>query len=80
MENTKVNVGQIFIRKTSDITAENTYLVCGLIKTDKPLEEESVHTFTGDISIIDIENRKFSAMGKTLDGIIGSPFWRVKIK
>lgn len=80
MEDTRVNVGQIFVRKTSDIIADNTYLVCGIIKTDKPLEEESVHTFTGDISIIGTENRRFSAMGKTLDGIIASPFWRVKIK
>ena len=76
----KIRVGQLFARVTSGITEENTYLVCGIIKTDKPLNTEATHIFTTDTMNI-IESRDVSdiSRGTNLDGIATSPIWRVKI-
>ena len=76
----KIKVGQLFVRVTSGIKEENTYLVCGIIKTDKPLETEATHIFTADMVDI-IESRDVSDISRenSFDGIATSPIWKVKI-
>ena len=76
----KIKVGQLFTRVTSGITEENTYLVCGIIKTDEPLDTEATHIFTTDmINIIESRDVSDISRGNNLDGIATSPIWRVKI-
>lgn len=76
----KIKVGQLFVRVTSGIKEENTYLVCGIIKTDKPLDTEATHIFTADtVNIIESRDVSDISRGNNLDGIATSPIWRVKI-
>lgn len=77
----KIRVGQLFARRTVAITAENTYLVCGIIKTDEPLDIESTHLLTADlVNVLESQDVKEYTRGNSLDGIMTSPLWRVDIK
>ena len=70
-------LGQLFVRE-NDALSKNTYLVCGIIRTDKPLEGESVHTFGGNIEVALVENREAEGKGNSLDGIVRTPIWRLR--
>ncbi len=70
-------LGQLFVRE-NDALSKNTYLVCGIIRTDKPLEAESVHTFDGNINVALVENRETEGKGNSLDGIVKEPIWRLR--
>ena len=70
-------LGQLFVRENSALS-KNTYLVCGIIRTDKPLEIESVHTFDGNIEVALVENREAEGKGNSLDGIVQEPIWRLR--
>lgn len=77
----KIKVGQLFARRTVGITAENTYLVCGIIKTDEPLDTESTHLLTADlVSVLESRDVRTYTKGQSLDGIMTSPLWKVNIK
>ena len=77
----KIRVGQLFARRTAGMTAENTYLVCGIIKTDEPLNTETVHLLTADlVNVLESQDVKEYTRGNGLDGIMTSPLWRVDIK
>ena len=71
--------GQIFTRKLESRSGGNAYLVCGIIKTNEPLEEEAIHTFTSDAVIHITESVKDVSRGQGLDGIMTSELWRVKL-
>lgn len=76
----KIKVGQLFVRDIYGSTEENTYLVCGIIKTDKPLDTEATHLLTADtVNIVESRNIADISRGSGLDGIMTSPIWRVKI-
>ena len=77
----KIKVGQLFARRTAGITAENTYLVCGIIKTDEPLDTESTHLLTADlVNVLESRDVKEYTRGNNLDGVMTSPLWKVNIK
>ena len=77
----KIRVGQLFARRTVGITAENTYLVCGIIKTDEPLNTESTHLLTADlVNVLESRDVKEYTRGNNLDGVMTSPLWKVNIK
>lgn len=77
----KIKVGQLFARRTVGITAENTYLVCGIIKTDEPLDIESTHLLTADlVNVLESRDVRAYTRGNNLDGIMTSPLWKVNIK
>ena len=76
----KIKVGQLFAREIAGSTEENTYLVCGIIKTDKPLETESIHIFTADmVNVLETNYIKHIACGNNLDGLMQERIWKVKI-
>lgn len=74
----KIKVAQLFVRKPVGMKAKNTYLVCGIIKTDEPLSTESTHLLTADMVTV-MESRDVStySIGNSLDGIMTSPLWKV---
>lgn len=73
----KIRVGQLFVRDIGG--SENTYMVCGLIKTDKPLETETTHIFTADmVNVIESKDVSCHSRGNGFDGIMTSPIWRVR--
>ena len=76
----KIRVGQLFVRDIYSGTEENTYMVCGIIKTDKPLDTETTHIFTADMmNVIESRNVEDISIGNGFEGIMTSPIWRVKI-
>lgn len=76
----KLRVGQLFIRDIAGSKEPNTYMVCGIIKTDIPLEVESTHLISADdVKIYEIRDVKEYARGNGFEGIMTSPIWRVKI-
>lgn len=76
----RINLGQLFVRHTAGITARNTYLVCGIIKTDEPLDTESTHLFTADmVTMLETRDVKSFSAGNDLDGVARSPIWKINI-
>ena len=76
----KIRVGQLFVRDICGSTEENTYMVCGIIKTDKPLDTEATHIFTADMmNVIESRDVEDISHGNGFEGIMTSPIWRVKI-
>ena len=77
----KIKVGQLFVRDIQGCTQSNTYMVCGIIKTDSPLATENTHIFTAnEVNLIESKDVSETSDGNGLDGIMASPLWRVKIK
>lgn len=77
----KIKVGQLFARRTTGITAENTYLVCGIIKTDEPLDTETTHLLTANlVDVLESRDVREYTRGQNLDGVMTSPLWTVNIK
>ena len=73
----RFKVAQLFVRDISG--SENTYMVCGIIKTDKPLATEATHIITADlVNIYETENVREITKGLDFSGIMTSPLWRVK--
>lgn len=75
-----IKLAQLFMRKVPGLTP-NTYLVCGLINTETPIQAESVYTLLGTpagLCIVGQEDRTSEARGNGLDGIMGSPFWKLR--
>lgn len=76
----KINIAQLFVRKPLGFKAKNTYLVCGIIKTDELLDLEHIHTFKADmLTMLDSRDVKVYTRGNNLDGIMTSPLWNVNI-
>lgn len=76
----KIKVGQLFTRGIYGCKEENTYMVCGIIKTDEPLSMETVHLIAADtMDILESNDVKETTRGKGLDGVMTSPLWRIKI-
>lgn len=76
----KIKVAQLFARDIYGCKEENTYMVCGIIKTDKPLSTETVHLITADaVNVLESRNVEDVAQSKGLDDIMQSPLWRIKI-
>ena len=75
-----IKLAQLFVRKVDGLT-KNTYLVCGLLNTETPLQGESVYTLLGTpvgLCITGQEDRTSEARGNGLDGIMESPFWKLR--
>lgn len=76
----KINVAQLFTRKLWGSKEKNTYLVCGIIKTDEPLEAETTHILSADnVTLHESADVSGVCKGKGLDGIMASPIWKVKV-
>ena len=76
----KIRVAQLFVREPYGCKEENTYLVCGLIKTDKPLETEATHILTADlVNLYESKSVEELSRGNGLDAIMQEGIWRVKI-
>ena len=77
----KIKVGQLFARRTLGMPAENTYLVCVIIKTDEPLDTEATHLLTSDIvTVLESRDVKEYTRGENLDGVMTIPLWKINIK
>ena len=77
----RIKIAQLFVRKPGGFLAKNTYLVCGIIKTDEPLETESTHLLTADVvNVVESRDVKMYSRGNSLDGIMGSPLWKVNCR
>ena len=76
----KIRVGQLFARDIYGCKEENTYMVCGIIKTDQPLPTETVHLITTDnVNILESRDVREITQGQGLDGVMTSPLWKIKI-
>lgn len=87
--------GQLFVRDMENATntdGKYSYLVCGLITVDKPIETESIHTISVDgwanfVMEHQIETEQElidkgltdGFVGKGLDNIMKENIWRLKI-
>lgn len=85
--------GQLFVRKPikdTDAVGKYSYIVCGMIVTDKPLEDEAIHTisvgdFRYDLSTVSeylvetAEDLGAEFKGNNFDGIMRQPIWRLKL-
>lgn len=75
----KIKIAQLFVRRPSGFKLENTYLVCGIIKTDEPLQLEAMHIVTADmVDVLESKDVSLYSRGNCLDGIMTSPLWKVK--
>lgn len=91
----QIKGGQLFVRGTENTTntdGKYSYIVCGLITVDKPLETEAVHTISVDgfakyVMEHRVENERELVCkgitdgfaGKGLDDIMQENIWRLKI-
>ncbi len=91
----QIKGGQLFVRDMENATKTDgkySYLVCGLVVVDKPLETESVHTISVDgFANFVMEHQVETAQelidkgitdgftGKGLDSIMKENIWRLKI-
>ena len=76
----QLKVGQLFVRDISGCKESNTYMVCGIIKTDTPLEAESTHLISADnVKHYGSEDVSKYSEGSDFHGVMISPIWRVKI-
>lgn len=65
---------QLFIRSTEN---KNEYVVCGLIKTKKPYQNESVHVITTDcLTNYECKDIHDISEGQGLDNLMCEPIWR----
>ena len=72
--------GQLFVRGIYSSKEPNTYMVCGIIKTDAPLEVETTHIFDAHlVDILESRSVKEIARGNGFDGIMTSPIWKIKV-
>lgn len=76
----KLKVAQLFVRNILGCKEPNTYMVCGIIRTDKPLEVESTHLISAEeLKFYETKDVREHSRGNNLDGVMRSPVWKVKI-
>ena len=76
----KLKVAQLFVRNILGCKEPNTYMVCGIIKTDKPLEVESTYLISADdLKFYETKDVSEYSRGNNLDGVMQSYIWKVKI-
>lgn len=76
----KIRVGQLFARDIYGCKEENTYMVCGIIKTNESLSTETTHLITADdMNILESRDVRDITSGQGLDGVMTSPLWKIKI-
>ena len=71
--------GQLFVRKPVGINNPNVYIVCGLIKTDKLIDDETIHTMSIDATIHDSRNVEEYSRGSGFDGIMTTELWNLNL-
>lgn len=77
----RIKIAQLFVRKPCGFVAKNTYLVCGIIKTDEPLATESTHLLAADmVTVTESHDVKSYSRGCNLDGVMTSPIWKVNCR
>ena len=68
---------QLFVRDNVPADfGENVYMVCGLIKSDTPLDGECVHLLQGQVKEVECKNVASVSAGNNLDGVMLAPLWR----
>ena len=76
----KLKVAQLFVRDIACCKEPNTYMVCGIIKTDEPLETESTHLLSADdLKLYETKDVSEYSEGADFSGVMESPIWKVKI-
>jgi hypothetical protein len=76
----KLKVAQLFVRNILGCKEPNTYMVCGIIKTDRPLEVESTHLISADdVKFYETRDVREYSRGNNFDGVMQSHIWKVKI-
>ena len=74
----KLKGAQLFVRNSS-ISGDGMYMVCGLIRSDTPLQEGAVYTISNiEGNLLLVEDREKETIGKALDQIMRTPIWRLK--
>lgn len=70
-------VSQLFVRDNLPASfGENVYMVCGLIKSDTPLDGECIHILQGQFKEFECKNVASFSEGNNFDGVMRSPVWR----
>ena len=72
MENVELTA-QLFVRK-SEALGDNEYIVCGVIKTSKPIEDEAVNVFSGCMN--HFGKTHVDAEGCAFDNVMEMPIFR----
>lgn len=68
---------QLFVRDNVPADfGENVYMVCGLVKSDIPLNDECIHLLQGQFQGVECKNVSSVSRGNNLDGVMLSPIWR----
>lgn len=68
---------QLFVRDNVPLDfGENVYMVCGLIKSDTPLNGECIHLLQGQLQEVECKNVASISKGNSLDGVMTSSLWR----
>lgn len=69
---------QLLIRGVG--AGKRTYMVCGLIKTDRTLPLEHVVTLSGDLHLHDTRDVSMRSKGNSFDGIMKEPIWNLTLE
>ena len=68
---------QLFVRDNVPADfGENVYMVCGLVKSETPLDGECIHLLQGQLNEVECKNVASMSEGENLDGVMTSPLWR----
>ena len=68
---------QLFVRDNVPPSfGENVYMVCGLIKSETPLDGECIHLLQGQFQEVECQNVASVSRGNGLDGLMLSRIWR----
>lgn len=68
---------QLFVRDNVPPSfGENVYMVCGLIKSDTPLDGECIHILQGQFQEVECKDVASVSVGNNLDGVMLSNIWR----
>ena len=76
----KIKVAQLFTRKISVAKEPNTYMVCGIIRTDTPLDVESTHLISADdVKLYESRDVSDHSRGNDIEGVMRSPIWKIRL-
>lgn len=68
---------QLFVRdNVPPHFGENVYMVCGLIKSETPLDGECIYLLRGQLQEVECKDVSLISKGNNIDGILRSPLWR----
>lgn len=72
--------GQLFVRDIGGAKRPNTYMVCGIVVSDEPLQTEATHLFSAPIVCpLETNDVRDVTRGNDFDGVMRSRIWSIKI-